>query len=736
MLQIVQNYKTGELKLEEVPPPILKKGGAIVRSYYSLVSVGTERSTIEISKKSILGKAKERPDLVKQVIEKAKKIGIKNTIDLILTRLNTPVPLGYSLSGVVEAVSDDVTGIAVGDLVACGGAGYANHAEKVFVPSNLMAKVTEGVSAKEAAFTTVGSIALHGVRQADVGLGDRVGVIGLGLVGQLTVGLLKINGCKVFGIDLREYATNLSKEMGADVTLLGTDANLIDIIRDLTGAAGLDAVIITAGTNSNEPFLLSSEILRDRGKLVIVGGIRMEVVKSVSSNFYRKEIDIRFSRSYGPGRYDPEYEERGMSYPLGYVRWTENRNMQCFLELIASKQLCIAPLVTDIFPFEKATDAYKLIQEKNAKPYVGILFEYTTVRKPIPARIIVNDKIEPIPGKVGIGMIGAGKFAQSNILPYLKNNSDTILMGICTSQGLTARNVAERFSFRYCSHDASEIINDKDINAVFITTRHDSHAQYVVKTLSKGKHVYVEKPLCVERCELDKIIETYRALSKEHTLHLMVGYNRRFSPLSEKLKTFFKATSAPLTIIYRVNAGYIPEDNWYQDPSQGGRFIGEGCHFVDYSIFLTNSVPVTVSAFGTPCKEKSPKLNDNLTVTIEMANGSIATIIYNSSGATSLPKERVEVFGGSRSAILEDFKLLELFDGNKKKQIKYWNQEKGHKEEVNSYIALIKYGGKPLIPFEDLTATSLTTFAAVESLQKKETVRLETLCNQSEYPPK
>jgi polar amino acid transport system substrate-binding protein len=718
MLQIVQNCKTGELKLQEVPPPILKPGGVIVRSQYSLVSAGTERSTIEISKKSILGKAKERPDLVKQVIAKARAIGIKNTIDLVFSRLNTPVPLGYSLSGVVEAVSDDVPGVAVGDLVACAGAGYANHAEKVFVPKNLIAKVPNNVSAKEAAFTTVGSIAMHGVRQAHLGLGDRVGVIGLGLVGQLTVGLLKSLGCKVLGIDPKEYVVTLSKKMGVDVALSGTGFEVFDIIRDFTDQIGLDAVIIAAGTSSNEPFLLSSEILRDKGTLVIVGGIRMEVVKSVSSNFYRKEIDIRFSRSYGPGRYDRDYEERGMSYPVGYVRWTEKRNMQCFLELIASKQLCLEPLITDVFQFEDAIEAYELIQGKTNKPYLGVLFEYSKVKEEAPRRITVSHKPEPISGKIGVGFIGAGKFAQSNILPYLKNNPDVVLKGICTSQGLTARNVAERFAFSYCTHDPNEIIDDAETKAVFIATRHDSHAQYVIQALQKKKHVYVEKPLCIDKGELDTISQAYNSVLEHCARYLMVGYNRRFSPVSVKLKEFLGDAKTPITVVYRVNAGYIPTDNWYQDPAQGGRFVGEGCHFVDFGMFLTDSRPIRISTFALPSSDQ-PALNDNLTVTMQMQNGSVVTIIYNASGATSMPKERVEVLGATCSAILDDFKSLYLFKGNKTKKIKYSNQDKGHKEEINSYVNLIKCGGEPQISFENLFTVSLTTFAAIESLKQK-----------------
>ncbi|MCK4783440.1 MAG: zinc-binding dehydrogenase, partial [Desulfobacteraceae bacterium] len=483
MKQVIQNYKTGELEIEEVPVPLLQEGGAIVRTCFSLISAGTERSTLDISKKSIVGKARARPDLVKKVIATSKKIGVKNTIELVLNRLNAPVPLGYSLAGIVEKVSDGVVGITVGDRVACAGAGYANHAERAFVPQNLMAIIPEVVSEKDAAFTTVGSIALHGVRQANVGVGDLVGVIGLGLVGQLTVALLKAQGSRVIGIDLDEYAVNLSKTMGVDEALLRNAPFLGEAIQKFSGQVGLDAVLITAGTDSNDPFELASEILRDKGTLVVVGGIRMEIVKSVSSLFYLKEIDIKFSRSYGPGRYDPNYEEKGIDYPIGFVRWTEKRNMECFLDMLASGRLNLNPLITHTFPFENAIEAYGLITGKTREPYLGVLLQYGTDRKPESPRIMINHKTKPIPGHIGIGMIGAGSFAQSNILPHLKSNSNVVLRGLCTSKGMTAKSVAGKFGFSYCSSNSDEIINDKDNHVIFIATRHDSHGKYVIESL-------------------------------------------------------------------------------------------------------------------------------------------------------------------------------------------------------------------------------------------------------------
>ena len=726
MKQITQNYKTGVLKIEEVPAPLLRKGGALVRTSFSLISAGTERATLEISKKGLVGKAKARPDLVKQVLATTKKIGVKNTFDLVRTRLNSTVPLGYSLSGIVEEISDNVCGIHVGDEVACAGAGYANHAEQVFVPQNLMAKIPRGLSHEDAAFTTVGSIALHGVRQANVGMGDNVGVIGLGLVGQLTVALLKAQGCRVCGIDLADYTVGLAKKMGVDLALLRNDPVLNANVDAFSRGIGLDSVIITAGTDSNDPFLLAAELLRDKGTLVVVGGIRMEIVKSVSSLFYHKEIDIKFSRSYGPGRYDVNYEEKGVDYPVGYVRWTEQRNMTCFLDLLAAGRMDLRPIITHIFSFKDALEAYELIEGKGGSPYSGILFKYDLDAEKKSPRVIVRERGKPVSGTIGVGMIGAGNFAQANILPFLKGDAKISLNGICTAKGLTARSVAEKFGFAYCTSGADEIVRDENTQVVFIATRHDSHAYYVAAALRAGKHVFVEKPLCLDESQLNEITEAYCGLPSQTSAlrHLMVGYNRRFAPLSLKLKEFVGHANGPVTVVYRVNAGAIPSDNWYQDPDQGGRFIGEGCHFVDYGQFLTDSAPLRVTASGIATVDRPLLLTDDLVVTIEMENGSLVTVIYSASGDASMPKERIEFFGANSSAVLDDFKVLTLFTGGKKRVVKKMGQDKGNKAEVSSFLESIELGRKALIPFESLVTTSRITFAAIESLRSKGSIAL------------
>ncbi len=722
MKQIIQNYRTGKLEIKEVPPPMLRKGGAIVRALFSLISPGTERATMEISKKSLLGKARARPDLVRQVISTAKRVGVKKTIEIVMDRLNTPVPLGYSLSGIVEELSSEVTGVGVGDLVACAGAGYASHAEVVFVPINLLVKVPEGVSEEEAAFTTLGSIALHGVRQANLSIGDRVGVIGLGLVGQITVALLKLHGCQVLGVDLREYAVEASQKMGIDLGLLRNLPGFHEKVREFSGGKGLDAVIITASSHSNDPFELASELLRDRGTLVIVGGIKMEIEKSISSLFYQKEIEIKFSRSYGPGRYDPNYEEKGIDYPIGYVRWTEKRNMECFLEIVSSRKIDLSTLITHVFPFDQAIEAYKLISSQ--EPFLGVLLKYQEKKEKEKITPTLILKATPLSGKIGVGVLGAGHFAQSNLLPYLKKISDVELVGLCTSRGIMSQSVGEKFGFAYCTQDPHQILNDERIKVVFIATRHDSHGKYVIEALKRKKHVFVEKPLTLDEEELREIIHAYELSRHEQALHLMVGYNRRFAPLSLKLRSVFEEINSPLLIIYRVNAGYLSPESWYQDPAQGGRLVGECCHFIDFAQFLSCSYPIRVVSYGILDKDKPSFLCDNLIILIQMKNDSLASILYTSMGDPSLPKERIEVFAGASSAILDDFKSLLCYREGKKKKYRQIPQDKGHRAEIEIFVRAIKQGDASPIEFETLVKTSRTTFAALESLKSRKPVEL------------
>ena len=714
MKQIIQNYKTGKLSVEEVPTPVLKAGGVLVQTAYSLISAGTERDTLNIAQKSLLGKAQSRPDLVQKVLRTAQKEGVRKTYQIVSDRLNVPVPLGYSLAGNVIEIASDVAGICVGDQVACAGAGYANHAEIVFVPKNLCAVVPQGVSLKHAAFSTLGSISLHAVRQASLSIGERVGIIGLGLLGLLTLQLCKSSGCSVLGIDLEKEPVQSAMEMGADLAISRNDPDLEDKIIHFTKGRGLDRVIVAAGTESKDPFILSGEILRDRGLLVLLGGVRMELVRTISSRFYRKEIEIRLARSYGPGRYDPAYEEKGIDYPFGYVRWTEQRNLAFFLELVAKETVHLDSLTTHVFQVEDAEKAYELIQ-RGTERSIGVLLAYPGVvfeepKKTPEQRLVPHTKKRE---RILLGMIGAGNFARSNLLPSLTRDKRVHLHSLMTSTGLSAERTARRFGFHQCNDSAEEIVSDPECDLVLIATRHDSHAHYARMGLDQGKITYVEKPLAVTRNQLHEMWNAVHRSSGS----LVVGYNRRFAPLVKTLKEFFTNLSAPMTILYRVNAGHIPQDHWYQDTEQGGRIVGEGCHFVDLCQFLTGSEPCRVYCCGVEDREKIIQNQDNVTLSIRFTNGSLGIVHYLSQGDPRMPKERVEVFGGNTCAVLDDFRTLTLYRHGKQKVHRRSRMDKGYNQEMESLIQFA-LGGRPQpITVESLFFTSLTTFCAVDSLR-------------------
>ena len=715
MKQILQNYRTGELKIEEVPPPALRRGGVLVRTAYSLISAGTERDTLRIARKSLVGKAQSRPDLVQKVVDTVKKEGLARTYRIVTDRLNDPVPLGYSLAGKVIEAAPDVEGLAVGDLVACAGAGHANHAEVVFVPKHLCAVVPAEVNPKQAAFSTLGAIALHAVRQASVSVGDRVGIIGLGLLGLITTQICKASGCGVLGIDLAEGPVRTALELGADEALTRGDPELDRRIARFTRDRGLDRVIIAAGTDSKDPFLFAGEILRDRGLLVILGGVRMEVVRTISSRFYEREIEIRLARSYGPGRYDPVYEVKGVDYPIGYVRWTEQRNLACFLDLVAGGRVRVDSLITHVVPIGQAQRAYELIQDGTSGA-IGVLLSYdhTPDHPELPARDTLPTVRMAREERIGVGMIGAGNFARSNLLPHLEKNRSVRLVSLMTAGGTRAQQTARRFGFDRCTSSAGEITADPACSLIVVATRHDSHADYVRMALEQGKIVYVEKPLAIS---MEQLRNVWTALRASPPARLMVGYNRRFAPLVQTLKGFFRGTASPLTVLVRVNAGYIPPDHWYQDPDQGGRIVGEGCHFVDLCQYLCDAEPTEVHCSGAQDRQKSLQNQDSVTLTIRFSNGASGVVHYLSEGDPGLPKERVEVFGGGACAVLDDFRELALYRNRKKKAVRSKRLDKGHGTEMEELIRFAREGGNSPIPERDLFLTTLATLRAVDSLR-------------------
>lgn len=715
MLQVIQNYNTGELKVDNVPVPTIQPGGILVRTMYSLISAGTERTTVETAQKSLVGKAKSRPDLVKKVLQVAKRDGILATLQLVKNKLDTPVPLGYSSAGYVVAVGEGVTEFAVGDRVACAGQGYASHSEVVYVPINLAVKVPEQVPLDEAAYATLGAIALQGIRQSEVTVGDNVAVIGLGLLGLLTVQMLKSAGCRVVGFDINPNACARAKSMGADYALSPAD-DMDAMLQKLTRGYGVDSAIITAATSGNEPIILAGDICRNKGNMVIVGAVPANVPRSP---FYEKEIDVRFSRSYGPGRYDVKYEEGGIDYPYGYVRWTENRNMQAFLDLIDAKKIDLQSVTTHRFKIEDAIQAYDLItgKSKTKEPHIGLLLTYdhrTPDSSDTAFQIRESSEFPPLEGRVRIGFIGAGSFAQNYLLPHLKKNKRVQLIAVATSKGVTSSGVAKKFKFREAASDDRSIATHTDIDTVFIATRHHQHADQVNQCLRKGKSVFVEKPLALNMEQLQSVIDTHNQTGGR----VMVGFNRRFSPTIQEVRKFFDKKVQPAMIHYRINAGFVPKEHWTQDAAQGGgRIIGEVCHFVDLIMYLTGSLPIKVYADTISSNLDSLIAHDNVSITFKFRDGSIGTIEYVAVGDKSFPKERIEMYCENSVAVIDDFKKCTLTRNGKTKTFGGSKQEKGYKQCVESFIGSIQSGQDAPIPLRESVNAMIATFKILESLQ-------------------
>ena len=719
MHQIVQKLKTGKLQVIEVPIPSIQKGYLLVRNHYSLISPGTESSTVKTARKGYVGKAKERPQQVKQVVDALKAQGPVQVYRAVMKKLESYSPLGYSCAGEVIGLPSDTAGYAIGDLVACSGAGVASHAEIVSVPMNLCVKLGENADLAQAAYNTLGAIALQGVRQADIGLGESCAIIGLGLLGQLTALLLRAAGVGVIGIDIDPARVEIGAQRCLDLALNRKHAGIENRILEFTRGVGCDAVIITAATDSLDPINFAGVISRRKGMIVVVGDVPTGFDRE--PHFYKKELQVKMSCAYGPGRYDPVYEEKGIDYPIGYVRWTENRNMQAFQELIYSKKIDVEYLTTHTFKLEEAPAAYDMILAKS-EPYLGILIEYDVSKKNDFKDKKIDLKrpaINSEPSAVNIGFIGAGSYAQSHLLPNVPENNDVSLQGVMTTTGASSRSVAERYGFDFCTTDEKDIIENDDINTVFITTRHDSHAHYVIKALKAGKHVFVEKPLCLNIQELKDIRKFYELSATSRQL-LLVGYNRRFSPLIQKIK--IGLGEGPMAITYRVNAGAIAKESWIQDMDfGGGRIIGEICHFVDTLTFLTGSLPVSVYANA---MNDSNELHDTLNVTLKYQNGSIGTILYFANGDKTLPKERIEVFCQGIVAIVDDFKESIIYAKGKKKKKKLLSQDKGQKEEVRQFVDSILRGSTEIISFKEIYNTSLVTFKIVDSIKTGESIKI------------
>jgi predicted dehydrogenase/threonine dehydrogenase-like Zn-dependent dehydrogenase len=716
MKQLLQHVKNGQTVIEEIPIPTPREGQALVKVSASLVSAGTERMVVEFAEKSLVGKARSRPDLVKQTLDKAKREGVMPTVQAVFNRLDQPMALGYSSAGTIVALGKNTTapgtggqGFKVGQRVACAGGGYATHAEYNVVPRNLLTPLPKNVDFESAAFTTLGAIALHGFRLAEPQLGENVAVIGLGLLGLMTIQFAAAAGCNVLGIDLDSKRIKLAEGLGLKAV---TRPQAESASQAFTANRGFDSVIICADTSSNDPVELAGVIARDRAKVVATGAVGLNFPRKI---YYEKEISFINSRSYGPGRYDSNYEENGVDYPVGYVRWTEGRNFQAVVDLMSSNKLRVTSLISHRFPIEEGIKAYEVITGKRKEPFLGVLLKYSDEKQEMS-----NEKRVEFPlttrrsSLVTLGVLGAGLYANATLLPVLKNNKDFELVGIASSGGLHAQHSGKKFGFQYATSSDDEIINDPKINTVAILTRHDSHADLVVKALKAGKHVFVEKPLAINSGQLSVIS---KQLAKTDNCLLMTGFNRRFSPLVQSLHSQLVTRNSQLHAHYRINAGSIPLNHWTQDSALGGgRIIGEACHFIDLISFLVGVSPVSVMAHALPNVGKYRE--DNVSMTFTFPDGSIGVVDYLANGDKSFPKERLEVFCEGTIAVLDDYvSLTTVRDG--RKTVQSGAQDKGWRAEMAAFAESIKSGKEPPIPYDQLIGVTRSTFAVMESLQKK-----------------
>jgi len=704
MLQILQYQKTGEMLVEEVPAPECFPGGILVRTVSSLISAGTEKTSVTTAQSSLIQRAKKQPDQVKLVMDFIKKEGVISTLKRVRAKLDSFKVLGYSASGVV--IESDCDEFSVGDRVACAGAGYAVHSEIISVPKNLAVRIPENVSFESASYTTVASIALQGVRQADLRLGETVAVIGLGLLGQITVQLLKSSGCRVVGLDINKDMFDRALKLGCDA-VYESSSEAIKSVSAFTNGLGCDAILLTASTGSNIPIELAVKFARKKGKVVVVGAVGMNLPRSP---FYEKELDITISCSYGPGRYDANYEVTGNDYPPAFVRWTENRNMQAVLDLMSQNKFDTDILTTHKFDINDAAKAYDLISGKINEPYLGIVLNYPE-RENANNKTVVSKPEWKAKSQIGIGFIGAGSFAQNFLIPPLQSSVVDFVV-VSTATPVNAVSVAKRFGFKFSTTDSSELINNPAVNLVFCASKHDSHAKYVVESISAGKPVFVEKPLAINSEELMQIDETV----KKQNGNVMVGFNRRFSKSFTIISDFFKMRKDPMSVSYRVNAGHIPLNHWIQHPEQGGRIIGEACHFIDCMVYLTKALPVKIYAESISSDNKDIKNHDTVLITIKFSDGSIGSLEYFSNGDPSVPKEYCTVFCEGSVAIMNNFQTVELFRAGKNKKITL-DGKKGHTEEVKAVVASIKEGKPFPISYEQIRAVTLATFAAELSLK-------------------
>jgi predicted dehydrogenase/threonine dehydrogenase-like Zn-dependent dehydrogenase len=711
MKQVIQYYKNGRISVEQVPEPFCKAGGVKVRLAASLISAGTEKMMIGMGRKSLLGKARARPDLVRQAWLKARKEGFLSVFQEARRRLDEPIPLGYSAAGTVVAVGTGVEKFKPGDRVAVAGAGFASHAEVVWVPENLCLAVPPGVDFEAAAFVMLGGIALHGVREASLTLGETGVVIGLGLLGLLSVQLLAVMGCRVIGVDLDRSKADLARALGADLALVSGEDDVGEAVANFTGGKGADGVVITVGSRDAAPLRLAEMIARERARLVLVGTAELHLSRQA---FWEKELSFTVSKAAGPGSLKPPYEIKGLDYPSSLVRWTEARNLAAFLDMVQKGRVTVAPLITHRFELEEALQAYDLIL-KNREPYLGILFKYP---HPEPAwmgetRVQRRSSSPPAGDRLKVGLVGGGSFTRNILLPVLRKVKGVKLTGVATTTGVSAGHLAQKFGFAYATTDYRQILEDQDIGSVIITTPHHLHAPMVIGALEAGKHVLVEKPLCLSSGELKEIRGAYDA-----TRLLMVGFNRRFAPLAVRIKADLSGRTTPLVMQYRINAGFIPQDHWIHDPLVGGgRLLGEICHFIDFFHYLADSRAVAVSVQTIAGDLGKYRWDDNLILTLNFADGSLGAIIYTAKGPKAFSRERVEVYWEDAVAVIEDFRRAQVLRGQRRQSWRRLSQDLGYQGELEAFLHAPQDESGNRRIFLDYLASSRSTLKAAESLR-------------------
>ncbi|MEU8525947.1 bi-domain-containing oxidoreductase [Streptomyces sp. NPDC048629] len=717
MKQVVQNYKSGELAVLDVPVPGCKPGGVLVRTAYSLISTGTELMKVSEAGMSMLGKARSRPDQVAKVMQSVATNGVPATYRKVMGKLDSYTPLGYSLCGVVEQVGTGIDDVKVGDLVACAGNEHALHAELNWVPKNLYARVPDGLAPQHAAFGTVGSIALQGVRQGEPRLGDAALVIGLGLIGQLVVQLLVASGVRVVGVDPDPVRCELAESLGAAACGDPASAAVEAAVAELTDGHGVDQVYLAAGGGSNQPVELAARLCRDRGRVVDIGKCRLDLPWNA---YYEKELDVRFSRSYGPGRYDPEYELEGRDYPIGYVRWTERRNLACFLDLLARDSVDVGPLVSHIADFDDAVETYRRLKDGELKA-VAVLFRYPepAAEGETEAPVVTVPAVErgsgavagsgrPAGTPVRLAFVGAGNYATSMLLPHLAQRDGVELSAVVTTTALSAANAQRKFGFARATTDLDAVLGDPSVDAVFVVTRHSSHAALTRKALLAGKAVFVEKPLALTEDELAGVLA---AVEESGNDRLQVGFNRRFAPLLQEARTRFGARTGPASLRYLVNAGQLQHGSWYlQQGTEGSRFAGEGGHFIDAASWLLDADPVSVYAVATAG-------NEDLQVVLRYADGSTATISYVTTGAPGFPKETLDLVADGKVLRLDDFVRASVYSRKRWVSSRLPKaRDKGQNAELAAFVKAVRTGGPMPVPLESLVATTAATLAVRTAL--------------------